>query len=157
MDATPSFQEQMPGNHCWGCGPDNPDGLQLQSRWDGEEAVAVWQPRPAYMAGPPHILFGGIIAALIDCHTICTAYAAAFRATGRPIGSDPAVWYVTASLQVSYLRPTPLTAPLTLRARVVEVAGRRTNLTCSLYAEGQECARGEVVAVRVPVAWREVA
>jgi acyl-CoA thioesterase FadM len=58
---------------------------------------------------------------------------------------------------VSYLRPTPLTAPLTLRARVAEIAGRRTNLTCSLYAEGQECARGDVIAVRVPVAWRDVA
>ena len=157
MDATRSFQEQMPGNHCWGCGPDNPDGLQLQSRWDGDDAVAVWQPRPEHMAGPRHILFGGIIAALIDCHSICTAYAAAFRATGQPIGSDPSIWYATASLQVSYLRPTPLGTPLTIRARVVETAGRRTNLTCSLYANGEECARGEVIAVRVPSAWLEVA
>ena len=78
MDPTRSFQEQMPGNHCWGCGPDNPDGLHLRSRWQGDEAVAVWQPRPEHMAGPRHILFGGIIAALIDCHSICTAYAAAF-------------------------------------------------------------------------------
>ena len=147
----------MPGNHCWGCGPDNPDGLQLKSRWEGDEAVADWRPRPEHMAGPCHILFGGIIAALIDCHSICTAYAAAFRATNQPIGSDPAVWYATASLQVSYLRPTPLTAELTLRARVTEIAGRRTNLVCALYAGGEECARGEVIAVRVPIAWREVA
>ena len=137
----------MPGNHCWGCGPDNPDGLQLKSHWEGEDAVAVWQPRPEHMAGSRHILFGGIIAALIDCHSICTAYAAAFRATGQPIGSDSSVWYATASLQVSYLRPTPLTAELTLRARVTEIAGRRTNLTCSLYADGDECARGAVIAV----------
>ena len=107
--------------------------------------------------GHAHVLFGGIIAALIDCHSICTAYAAAFRATGEPIGTDDTVWYATASLQVSYLRPTPLPAQLTLRARVTEIAGRRTNVTCSLYAAGQECARGEVIAVRVPVAWREVA
>jgi acyl-coenzyme A thioesterase PaaI-like protein len=157
MDRTRSFQEQMPGNHCWGRGPDNPDGLQLKSRWQGDEAVAIWQPRPEHMAGPRHILFGGIIAALIDCHSICTAYAAAFRAAGRPIGSDPSVWYATASLQVSYLRPTPLDARLTLRARVTEMAGRRTNLTCSLYAKDVECARGEVVAVKVPSTWRAVA
>jgi acyl-CoA thioesterase FadM len=109
------------------------------------------------MAGPRHILFGGIIAALIDCHTICTAYAAAFRATGQPIGSDPSIWYATASLQVSYLRPTPLAAELTLRARVTEISGRRTNLTCTLYAAGETCAHGDVVAVRVPSTWREVA
>jgi len=147
----------MPGNHCWGCGPDNPAGLQLQSRWDGDDAVAVWQPRPEHMAGPQPVLFGGIIAALIDCHSVCTAYASAFRATGRPIGSDPSVWYVTAMLQVSYLRPTPLTTPVTLRARVTESAGRRIYVTCSLYAEEQECARGKVIAVRVPLARHEAA
>jgi acyl-coenzyme A thioesterase PaaI-like protein len=140
----------MPGNHCWGCGPENPEGLRLASYWQGEEAVAIWQPRAAHVAGPPDVLFGGIIAALIDCHSIGTAFAAAFRAEGRPIGSDPSVWYVTASLQVSYLRPTPVAAQVSLRARVTEMAGRRTNVSCSLYAEGEECARGEVVAVRVP-------
>jgi acyl-CoA thioesterase FadM len=77
--------------------------------------------------------------------------------TGQPIGSDPTIWYATASLQVSYLRPTPLAGTLTLRARVTEIAGRRTNLTCSLYADGEECARGTVVAVRVPSTWREAA
>jgi len=157
MDSTRSFQEQMPGNHCWGCGPDNPAGLQLQSRWEGNDAVAVWQPRSEHMAGPQHVLFGGIIAALIDCHSICTAYAAAFQATGQPIGSDPSVWYVTGMLQVSYLHPTPLRAPVTLRARVTETAGRRTYVTCSLYADGRECARGEVIAVRVPHSSREAA
>ena len=157
MHRTLSFQEQMPGNHCWGCGPDNPEGLRLASYWHGDEAVAVWQPRPEHVAGPRHVLFGGIIAALIDCHSICTAYAAAFRADGRPIGADPSIWYVTASLQVSYLRPTPVAAQVTLRARVTAIDGRRTHVSCSLYVEGQECARGEVVAVRVPAAWREAA
>jgi acyl-coenzyme A thioesterase PaaI-like protein len=139
----------MPGNQCWGCGPENPEGLGLASSWQGEEAVASWQPRAAHAAGPPDVLCGGIIAALIDCHSIGTAYAAAFRAAGRPIGADPSVWYVTASLQVRYLRPTPVAAQVSLRARVTALAGRRTTVSCSLYAAGQECARGEVVAVRV--------
>jgi acyl-coenzyme A thioesterase PaaI-like protein len=157
MDLPQSFQAAMPGNHCWGCGPDNPDGLALRSYWDGEEAVAAWRPRPRDTAGPRHVLNGGIIAALIDCHSVCTAFAAAFRAEGRPIGSDPSIWYATASLEVRYLRPTPIAATLTLRARVAETQGRRTRVGCSLYAEGQECARGEVVAVRVPAAWRDAA
>ena len=157
MDRLQSFQGQMPGNHCWGCGPDNRDGLGLRSYWVGEEAVAVWRPRPQHTAGPSHVLNGGIIATLIDCHSVCTAFAAAFRAAGRPIGSDPSIWYATANLEVRYLRPTPLAATLTLRARVTEMQGRRTRVSCSLYAEGQECAHGDVVAVQVPAAWREVA
>ena len=88
---------------------------------------------------------------------MCTAFAAAFSSEGRPIGSDPSVWYATAGLEVRYLRPTPIAATLTLRARVIETQGWRTRVACSLYAEGQECARGEVTAVRVPSAWREAA
>ena len=45
--------------------------------------------------------------------------------------------------------------PLTLRARIEEMNGRTTILTCSLFGKGEECARGEVVAVRVPSVWLE--
>jgi acyl-coenzyme A thioesterase PaaI-like protein len=157
MDPRRSFQAQMPENHCWGCGSDNLDGLGLRSYWLGDEAVALWRPRPQHAAGPRHVLNGGIIAALIDCHSVCTAYAATFQAEDRPIGSDASIWFATANLELRYLRPTPIAATLTLRARVVEMLGRRTSVDCSLYAESQECARGQVLAVRVPATWREVA
>jgi len=58
-------------------------------------------------------------------------------------------------MEVKYLRPTPIDAPVTLRARVIERSGKRTTVSCTLSANGQECARGEVVAVRVPETWRE--
>jgi acyl-coenzyme A thioesterase PaaI-like protein len=103
------------------------------------------------MAGPTDVLNGGIIGTVIDCHCICTAFADAYRREGRAIGSDPQLWYATASMKVDYLKPAPIDQPLTLRAKVVEAGPKKTRITCSLYAGEQECARGDVLAVRV--AW----
>ena len=141
-------------NRCYGCGPDNPEGLQIKSYWDGEETVCRFQPRPAFAAGPRHILNGGIIATLIDCHCVCTAIAAAYRAEGRALGSDPLIWCVTGSMQIEYLRPTPIAELVALRARVESIEGKRIAVTCSLQSGGAERARGRVVAVRVPPSWR---
>jgi acyl-coenzyme A thioesterase PaaI-like protein len=136
------------GQTCFGCGQDNPQGLRIRSFWEGEEAVCRWRPQPWHMA-QPGIVNGGVIATLIDCHCASTASAAAYRAEGRPLGSEPALVYVTASLRVDYLKPTPMDAELELRARVRGEQGRRFTLDCSLFAAGQETARGEVVMVRV--------
>jgi len=149
-----SFQELMEGNYCWGCGT-NEHGLRIRSYWSGDEAVCTWQSKDYHMAGPRHILNGGIIATIIDCHCICTAIAAAYRGEGREINTEPHIWYATASLQISYLRPASIKESVVLRARVKEVKGRKTVLACSLFSKGEECACAEVVAVRVPDAWRE--
>lgn len=150
----PAIQDQIPHNHCWGCGPLNPDGLQIKSYWQDGETLCSFAPSPAHMAGPTHIVNGGIIATVIDCHSICTAIAHAYRSEGRPIGSAPEIWYATASMHVEYLRPTPIDQPMTLRARIAAVEGRRTTVLCTLEAGGQECARAEVVGVRVREQWR---
>lgn len=151
-----AFQDEISDNLCWGCGPTNEHGLQIKSSWDGDESVCTFRPMPQHMAGPKDILNGGIIATLIDCHCVCTAIAAAYRAEGREIGTEPSIWCVTASLHVTYLRPTPIDEPVALRARITEKKGKKTILTCSLFSKGGECARGEVVAVRVPADWREM-
>jgi acyl-CoA thioesterase FadM len=96
------------------------------------------------------VVNGGIIAAVIDCHTICTAIADAYRAAGLPLGSEPLRWAVTASLKIDYLAPTPIGEPMELRARVREVKGRKRVVECTLRSGGRECARAEVVAVEVP-------
>ena len=150
-----SFQDQMGGNHCWGCGPDNEQGLQIKSFWDGEESVCTWTPSAHHMAGPEHVLNGGIIATLIDCHSIFTSIAAAYRAEGREIGTGEYIWYATGGLNVRYSAPTPIDKPVTLRARITEMTDRKTVLEVSLTSEGKETATGEVVAVRVPADWRE--
>jgi len=150
MDMLP-FQDYYPDpwSHCYGCGRLNEHGLQIKSTWDGEETVATYTPRPYHTAVPGYV-YGGLLASLIDCHGTGSAAAAGYRAEGRAMDTQPPLRYVTASLKVDYLRPTPLGPPLELRGRIVEVKGRKVVVHISLYAEGVECARGEVVAVQIP-------
>ncbi|HEX4419632.1 MAG TPA: PaaI family thioesterase [Kofleriaceae bacterium] len=152
---TLAIQDQLAAeNHCFGCGPNNPDGLQIKSYWDGDETVCTFTPRPAHTAGPRHVLNGGIIGTIIDCHCICTAIAATQRAEGRPFASEPHIWCVTRSLHLDYLKPTPIEAPAILRARIAATEGKRTTVTCTLSSGGVERVRAQVVAVRVPSDWR---
>lgn len=141
-------------SYCYGCGRLNEHGLQIKSYWDGEEAVCSYRPRPYHTAIPGYV-YGGLIASLIDCHSTGTAAAAAYRAEGRPMDTEPTLRYVTGSLHVDYLRPTPIDALLTIRARVKEIRGRKVIVTATLLADGVETARGETVCVRMPDAWLE--
>lgn len=152
MNATP-IQDALPGNHCWGCGTLNPQGLQIKSYWEGDGTVCTFHPAPHHAAGPPHVLNGGIIAAVIDCHSICTAIADAYRVADRELGSLPLLWVVTASMKIDYLAPCPIAAAVELRAHVADRKGRKRLVSCVLRAEGVDRARAEVVAVAVPPTW----
>ena len=66
------------------------------------------------------------------------------------MGTEPRLRFVTASLHVDYLRPTPLGVPLEIRGKVKEVKGRKVVVDATVSAEGKLCARGEVVAVQMP-------
>ncbi len=133
---------------CYGCGRLNADGLHIQTYWDGAEGTARFTPRP-YHSAFPGFVYGGLLASLIDCHSMGTAIAATYHAEGRTPGSDPEVTYVTGNLNVTYLKPTPLGSELLLRARVQELTPKKALVSVSVFAGEQECARGEVVAVRV--------
>ena len=146
-----AFQDYYPDDvaHCYGCGRLNLHGHQIKSYWDGEESVATFMPEPYHTAVPGYV-YGGLIASLIDCHSTGTAAAAAFRTEGRAMDTQPALRYLTASLHVDYLKPTPIDGPLELRAQVKEIKGRKVVVATTLSAKGEVCARGEVVAVQVP-------
>ena len=150
----PAFQDLYPDDfgHCFGCGRHNPHGHQLKSRWDGDETVAVFTPQP-WHTSLPGFVYGGLIASLIDCHAMGTAAAARHRADGGAAG-ELLRRYVTASLTVNYLRPTPLGPPLEVRARAREVKGRKVVIEAWLSARGEICARGEAVAVELPETMR---
>ncbi|MBN7797288.1 PaaI family thioesterase [Parahaliea mediterranea] len=149
------IQDQIRGNHCFGCSPDNPHGHHIKSAWDGERAICHFAPEPWHCAGSPHYVYGGLIASVIDCHCICTAMAEAYQREGRAIGEGENILYVTGQLNVSYLRAAPIAGPLVLEARVTEAGERKSRVTCSLAVNGEECARAELVAVRVPASWGE--
>ncbi len=136
-------------NHCHGCGPNNNKGLRLKSYFEGDETTASFTPEPHQCAGAVTIVNGGVIASLIDCHSVNTAMAWEYKNAGRAIGSEPKIWCVTASLNVTYLKPTPIDKRLELRAKVSKREGRKTWIECTLSAAGVVCAKGEVLAVRI--------
>jgi acyl-coenzyme A thioesterase PaaI-like protein len=146
-----AFQDYYPDalSHCYGCGRLNEHGLQIKSYWDGEETIAVYTPRPYHTAIPGYV-YGGLIASLIDCHATGTASAAATRETGLDLSSDKALRFVTASLHVDYLRPTPMGVPLEVRGVVEEMKGRKVVVGATVSAEGEVCASGRVVTVLMP-------
>lgn len=144
-----AFQDQGTVRYCHGCGPDNERGLRLKSYWAGDDAVATWCAEPHHCGGTRENLNGGIIAALIDCHSLNLAIAHAYRHEGRPIGSVPRIGYVTADLHVSYLKPVPIDQPIELRARIVKLEGRKAWLSCTVAAAGQLRASGDVLGIRV--------
>ncbi len=146
-----AFQDLYPEEfrHCYGCGTLNEHGLQIRSYWDGDETVAVFEPRP-YHIGVSGYVYGGMIASLIDCHCIGTAAAAKHRAENPGKVPETLPRFVTAALHVDYLHPTPLGVPLEIRARAEEIKERKVVVAATLSAEGKICARGQVVAVQMP-------
>ena len=146
-----AFQEYYPENvsHCYGCGQHNAHGHQLKTYWEGDETVTRFKPEPFHTSVPGYA-YGGLIASLIDCHSTGTAAAAMYRAENRAMDSLPAFRFVTGSLQVSYLKPTPLGPTLEIRGKVKEIKGRKVVVEATVYADGIATARGEVIALQMP-------
>ena len=135
---------------CFGCGADNPEGLRIKSFVEGDEGIARWRAQEHHQAYPG-FLNGGIAATLIDCHSACTAAAMEGRERGIDLEKEPERfppgW--TRALSVEFLKPVPIDKELTLRARVVKKGKKSRTIACSIYVDGEECVRGEVVMVMV--------
>jgi acyl-coenzyme A thioesterase PaaI-like protein len=143
----PSLQERYaPANQCFGCGPANARGLRLRSfAGEGDEVIARFRPEPHHQAFEG-ILNGGIIGALLDCHSNWTATWALMRAQG--LATPPCT--VTSDFHVKLKRPTPLDVELELRAHPVQVDADRATIEATLSANGVVTAtcRGLFVAVK---------
>ncbi|MBI4732668.1 MAG: PaaI family thioesterase [Chloroflexi bacterium] len=146
-----AFQDYYPENvaYCYGCGRLNEHGHQIKTFWEGDETVTRFRPEEFHTAIPGYV-YGGLIASLIDCHSTGTAAAAMYRAEAREMDSDPPFRFVTASLHVDYLKPTPLNGILEIRGKVKELKGRKVIVESTVYAMGIATARGEVVTVQMP-------
>jgi acyl-coenzyme A thioesterase PaaI-like protein len=147
-----AFQDHYKDEYsvCYGCGRLNTDGLQIKSYWDGDESVCTFMPGPHHTAIQGYV-YGGLIASVIDCHGTGTAAAAAYRAAGVSMDdSNTDFRFVTASLHVDYLRPTPIDSPMQLRGRIKEIKGRKVVVDVSVSSKGELCVRGQVVAVQLP-------
>lgn len=138
-------------SHCYGCGRDNPYGLQLKSYWLNDEdkthTIAHFTPKPYHTGGVPDNTYGGLIASLLDCHGTASAAAAAYEAQGRKMGSTPALRFVTASLSVDFLRPTPISNELIILGQIIQLESRKATIKLSLRANGHICVTGTMIAV----------
>ena len=110
-----SIQARLyPDATCFGCGLANPKGLHLQSYAQEAAVVATFTPWPEHDNGLGY-LNGGIIATLLDCHSGAAVLHEADR-RGWEAFPGAAYSFVTAGLDVRYLRPAPLLEPVELRA-----------------------------------------
>jgi acyl-coenzyme A thioesterase PaaI-like protein len=146
-----AFQDYYPDEfaHCYGCGRLNQEGLHIKSYWDGDESVCHYMPKPYYTGGFPGNVYGGFIASLIDCHGAATASAAKLRDDGFSLDERPLSRFVSASLKVDFLKPTPMGMVLELRGKVKEIKNRKVTVSVTVSAEGDICAKGEVVMVQL--------
>jgi len=146
-----AFQDYYPDDysHCYGCGRLNEHGHQIKSYWDGNESICRFLPKKYYTGGKKDIIYGGLIASLMDCHGAGTAAAAKVKEQGIEIKKGEMPRFVTASLKVDYLAPTPINTELELRGRIKEIAGRKVIVEVNLLAEQKVCAKGELLFIQL--------
>ena len=141
-----SLQDRYaPHNECFGCGPANDKGLRIKSFVEGDELVAEFRPEPHHVAFPG-VMNGGIIGALLDCHSNWTATHAIMQE--NKLQTPPCT--VTSDFHVTLKRPTPMDATLSLRAKAIEVKADRATVEATISANGKVTAtcRGLFVAVK---------
>ena len=140
---------------CFGCGRLNKDGHHLRTGWQGDQTVTFFKPDAKYM-GIPGFLYGGIMASLIDCHGTGSAALALHRKNGNEIGDGSVPpRFVTASLNVDFLKPTPQDVTLKAVGTVEEIHPKRWKVETEVYAGDILCARGTVVLAVMPSAFLE--
>jgi acyl-coenzyme A thioesterase PaaI-like protein len=146
-----AFQDYYPDTlaHCRGCGRLNAGGHKIRSFWDDDESVCRFTPADHDTSIPGYV-YGGLLASLIDCHGTGTSAAAAYRAENREMDTLPALRFLTASLHIDYLKPTPLGTMLEVRGTVREISGRKVVVDEWITANGVITVRGQVVCVQVP-------
>lgn len=146
MNNEKSLQETFaPNGICFGCGVKNEKGLRIRSFTEGDEVICEWHAEPHHQAFPG-MLNGGIVGALLDCHSNWTAAQFLMKKNGK---TEPDCT-VTADFHVKLKRPTPFDATIYLKAKVVESTEDKAIVEAELIANEKVCAtcRGTFVVVK---------
>jgi hypothetical protein len=141
-----------PDGVCFGCGTKNEHGLRIKSYLDNDNihVITTHMPDERYI-GWPSLVYGGLISCLIDCHSNWAVMANHYRIEGREAGTLPRIDCVTGSLGIKYIKPTPMGALLTLKARVDGNVERKTRVLCEVYAGDTLTTLSDSVFVRVDI------
>ncbi len=143
------IQAYMEENICFGCGQNHPEGLKIESVWEKDAMVCEWIPTEKYQ-GWKGLMNGGILATLMDCHTMATATAHAYKTeNNRKWDTLPIYRYATGTMSIKYLKPTSIDKKIFLKAKIKEVKGKKTIIACEIWSGEEKTAEGEVVAIRV--------
>ena len=146
-----AFQDYYPDHlsHCYGCGKLNDHGYQIKTVWDGDETLTTFTTK-AYHTAVPGFVYGGLLASLIDCHGTGSAAAAMYKQEGREMDTEPSFRFLTGSLNVKYLKPTPIDCTLEIRGKIREIKGKKVTVDVEVWAKGEVVVTGEVVTIQVP-------
>lgn len=150
-----AIQDRYPDDFswCYGCGRLNKEGHQFRTGWQGEQTVTYYKPEPDHKAIPGFV-YGGIIASLVDCHGTGSASLALHRKNGfEPDGEELPPRFVTASLSVNYVKPTPQGTTLKAIGTIEEMHPKKFKIAVEVFADDDLCATGEVVAVVMPASF----
>jgi acyl-coenzyme A thioesterase PaaI-like protein len=143
-----SVQDRFfPAFTCFGCGPANPAGLRLKSYPEGDLVTATFVPWPEHDNGFGTVN-GGIISTVLDCHSAAAVFTEADRRGWVGEDGRPLPW-VTAGLDVRFLRPTPLAGPLLLTGSVTAAAEGEMTAAVELAADDKVRATGVAVWKRL--------
>ncbi len=147
-----AIQDDYPEDFAWcyGCGRLNDEGHHFRTGWLEDKTLTIYSPEPNHIALPGFV-YGGIVASLIDCHGTGSASLFLHKKNGHTPGdgSEPPR-FVTASLKVDFVKPTPHGVPLKAIGVVHEVHPKKYRVETEVFADDLLCARGEVIAVVMP-------
>jgi acyl-coenzyme A thioesterase PaaI-like protein len=150
IDETRAIQDYYNDHfsQCYGCGRLNQYGLQLKTRWQGDITITKFVPKPHHTAIPGFV-YGGLLASIIDCHGTGSASLAFARFKNITLKGFNAPRFVTGSLKINYLKPTPIDSTLEIRGIIKEIKGRKVVVKAELTAEQVVCVTGEIIAINV--------
>lgn len=149
-----AIQETYGGRfqHCWGCGPQNEQGLHLKTypSSDGSSCISEIKPGCEYTGGVPANLFGGMIAMIFDCHGTASAAWFAHQSKGLDLTEDTVIGrFITARLEIDYKSPTPIGEEIIVTSQLEELGERKAIIRMEMLAGGQLRAQAKMVAVAV--------
>lgn len=133
-----------PNSICFGCGPANEKGLQIDSYRCEKGLELRFTPNEEHQAFPG-MINGGIIGSLMDCHGNWAAAVALMD--GHNLEEIPCT--VTANYSISLRRPTPAGVELYILAEIEELFEDRAKVKMTLSANDKICATGEGLFVAV--------
>jgi acyl-coenzyme A thioesterase PaaI-like protein len=147
-----AIQDEYPEDFswCYGCGRMNEHGHHFRTGWDGTKTISIYNPKQEHMALPGFV-YGGVIGSFVDCHGTGSAALYLHRKNGYEPGdgAEPPR-FVTASLHVDFMKPTPQGTALKAIGTVHEIHLKKYRVETEVYAGETLCAKGEVIAVVMP-------